>query len=354
MEKNKFNENPFSLMFGKSPSSIIKREDEYQKIIHTFNNFNPSTYAYIITGVRGSGKTVMLREIAEEYSNLNDWIVLDINSQGDIINDLAEKFFNEGQKNKLFNDWSITINAKIFTLQFGKKETTSNPEIIFEKLLKKANDQGKRVLITIDEITSSTKIKKFANFYQSMIGKDYKLFLLMTGLKNNINVLINSKSSSFLSRTLKIELKPLNEIEIATEYEKLLNVSFSFAASLAKLTSGYAFAYQVLGYLFYENKCKEINDDLLEKYDSYLVSNRYAVIFKDLTDQEKNFCMFINDSESKEVNEIMKISNLKESNFQRIRRDLIEKDIIKSVGYGKLDFVLPRFNKFLSMMKYFE
>ena len=354
MIKDELNNNPFSLMFGKSPVSIIKREDEYKKIIDTFDSFNPSTYAYIITGIRGSGKTVMLREIAKEYTNSNDWIVLDINSQGDIMKDLAEKFFYEGQKNKLFNDWSITINAKIFSLQISKKETTSNPEIIFEKLLKKANDNNKKVLITIDEVTSSIEVKKFANFYQAMICKDYKLFLLMTGLKNNIDALINSKSSSFLSRTPKIELGPLNEIEIAKEYEKLLNISFSLAASLSKLTSGYAFAYQVLGYLFYENKYKEINDEFLEKYDHYLASNGYSVIYKDLTEQEKKFCTAINKSKAKEASEIMKISNLKESNFQRIRRDLIKKDIIKSNGYGKLDFALPRFDKFLKVMEFFE
>ena len=346
--------NPFSLMYGKSPYSIIARPEQYEEILNTFNSKNPSTYAYLITGIRGSGKTVMLRSIYNELSNSKNWITIDINSQGDIIKDLSEKLLNEGKKYNLFLNWSICLDAKIFSLQLANKEVITNPEIIFENLLKKANENNKKILITIDEVTSSNEIKKFANFYQSMIGKNYDIFLLMTGLKNNINALISANSSSFLSRTPKINLNPLNEISIAKEYEKLLNVDFSLAVSLSKLTKGYAFAYQVLGYLFFENNLKEISNTLLNDYDKYLQSNGYDVIWKDLTKKEQELCFAISDSLNKDTKEIMKISNMKESNFQNYRNKLIEKEIIKPNGYGKIDFTLPRFKEFLDIMKYFN
>lgn len=46
-------------------------------------------------------------------------------------------------------DWSITINAQFVSLQIGKSESITNSEIIFESLLKKASEGGKKVLITI-------------------------------------------------------------------------------------------------------------------------------------------------------------------------------------------------------------
>ncbi len=351
MEKN----NPFSLMFGKSPHSIIKRPEQYHNISDVFESEEPVTYSYLITGIRGSGKTVMLRQIANDLSKSNRWIILDGNSQNDLIKDLSEKFLYEGKKYKLFSDWSISINAKIFTLQIGGKETITNPEVIFERLLKRANEESKRVLITIDEVVSSLEMKRFANFYQSMIGKNYNLFLLMTGLKNNINSLISSNASSFLSRTPKINLVPLNLIDIAHEYEKLLNIPFSLAASLSKLTKGYAFAYQVLGFLFYESDKKEINDDLLNKYDSYLQNNGYDVIYKDLYPREKKFCYALAESKNGETKEIMNISNLKEDYFQKIRSSLIEKEIIIAPSYGKLEFTLPRFDLYIKLISsYFD
>ena len=346
--------NPFSLMYGRAPYSLIARPEQYGEILNTFNNKYPSTFAYLITGIRGSGKTVMLRSIYNQLSKSDDWITLDINSQGNIIKDLSEKLLIEGKKFNLFLNWSICLNAKIFSLQVSNQEIITNPEIIFEKLLKKANDNNKKVLITIDEVTSSNEIKKFANFYQSMIGKNYNLFLLMTGLKNNINSLISSNTSSFLSRTPKINLGPLNEISIAKEYERLLNIDFSLAVSLSKLTKGYAFAYQVLGYLFFESDEKEINNNLLKDYDKYLESNGYDIVWKDLTNKEHEICFSIANSKNKETKEIMELSNMKESNFQNYRNKLIEKEIILPAGYGKIDFTLPRFNEFVELMKYFK
>ncbi len=348
------NNNPFSLMFGKSPYSIIKRYGQFQEIFNAFNSEHPSTYTYLITGIRGSGKTVMLRQISEELSKSKDWIILDANSQNNMVKDLSEKFLYEGKKYNLFLDWSISINAKIFTLQIGKKESITNPEIIFERLLKKANEDNKKILITIDEVVSSIETKRFANFYQSMIGKNYNLFLLMTGLKNNINSLISSNASIFLSKTPKINLSPLSLIDIANEYQKLLDVPFSIAVSLSKLTNGYAFAYQVLGYLFFESEKKEINDELLNKYDSYLQNSGYDVIYKDLTEVEKQFCCALAESKNGETKEIMEISQFKENYFQKIRSNLIEKEILTSVGYGKLEFTLPRFSNYIKLINYFN
>ncbi len=346
--------NPFSLMYGRAPYSLIARPEQYEEILSTFNSQYPSTFAYLITGIRGSGKTVMLRSIYNELSNLDNWITIDVNSQGNIIKDLSEKLLIEGKKFNLFLNWSICLNAKIFSLQINNQEIITNPEIIFERLLKKANENNKKILITIDEVTPSNEIKKFANFYQSMIGKNYNLFLLMTGLKNNINSLIGSNTSSFLSRTPKINLSPLNEVSIAKEYEKLLNIQLPLAVSLSKLTKGYAFAYQVLGYLFFESNEKEINNSLLRDYDKYLQSNGYDIIWKDLTGKEKDLCFAIADSKNKQSKEIMDLSHMKESNFQNYRNKLIEKEIITASGYGKIDFTLPRFQEFTELMKYFN
>lgn len=350
---NMSDNNPFSLMFGRPPYSIIKRQEQYQRIVSTFESNNPSTFAYVITGIRGSGKTVMLRELANDFAKKENWVVLDVNSQNNLVQDLSEKFLYEGKRIKLFLNWSLTINAQLFTLQIGKEEKITNAEIIFETLLKKVNENNKKVLITIDEVTSTSETKRFANFYQAMIGKGYSLFLLMTGLKNNINALINSNASSFLSRVPKIDLEPLNEIEIAREYQKLLDISLPLAASLAKITNGYAFAYQVLGHIFYERNEKEINDKLLEEVDRYLQVNGYDVIWKDLTTQEKKLCFALAKSRAGGASEIMSLTKMKESNYQQYRNSLIEKGIILSAGYGKIDFALPRFKQFVDVIVYF-
>ena len=342
--------NPFTLMYGKTPSSIIRRDDAYLKIYDTFLSTNPSTMSYIITGVRGSGKTVLLRKLSKDFSNEN-WIVLDLNPQSNLIEPACEMLYLEGKKNKLYLDWQIDLSIPYLTLSLKKGDSPiKNPEIIFENLVKKATEKGKKILITIDEVNNTNSIKYFANFYQSLIGKDYQIFLLMTGLKDNINSLISDKAASFLSRTPKIELKPLDLRDIAKEYKKLLNIDLDYAIKLSTLTKGYAYAYQVLGYLFYENNPEKINDEFINLYDEYLSKNGYDVIWNNLTQTEKDFLIAMVSSKTYNVNDILNSSKFKESNFNNYRRRLIEKGIIDSPSYGKLTFTLPRFDVFINFL----
>lgn len=69
--------NPFSLSFGKEPLSFIERGRQSREIIDGFSEENPSCQVYMITGVRGSAKTVMLTDIAKHFCKEKDWIVVD-------------------------------------------------------------------------------------------------------------------------------------------------------------------------------------------------------------------------------------------------------------------------------------
>lgn len=58
--------NPFTLSFGKKPLQYISRLTETNQILESFCAEIPSNQIYMITGVRGSGKTVMMTNIASE------------------------------------------------------------------------------------------------------------------------------------------------------------------------------------------------------------------------------------------------------------------------------------------------
>ena len=59
--------NPFTLSFGKKPLQYISRLTETNQILESFCAEIPSNQIYMITGVRGSGKTVMMTNIASEF-----------------------------------------------------------------------------------------------------------------------------------------------------------------------------------------------------------------------------------------------------------------------------------------------
>ncbi len=68
--------NPFTLSFGKKPLQYISRLSQTQQILETFQAPVPSNQIFMITGVRGSGKTVMMTNIANELKADDSWIVI--------------------------------------------------------------------------------------------------------------------------------------------------------------------------------------------------------------------------------------------------------------------------------------
>ena len=60
--------NPFTLTFGIKPSQYIDRFEQSSLITDTFQDEEPSNHTYIITSVRGTGKTVLLSQATELFN----------------------------------------------------------------------------------------------------------------------------------------------------------------------------------------------------------------------------------------------------------------------------------------------
>lgn len=109
-------QNPFTTTFSKMPEYTYIDTEKADEILENFSYERPSESLYKITGVRGSGKTVLLAKIeeklrSEEYSK-DGWIVLDINPARDMLSQVASALNNEGLGKKSKNK-SISISASI-------------------------------------------------------------------------------------------------------------------------------------------------------------------------------------------------------------------------------------------------
>ena len=57
--------NPFTLTFGREPINRIDRLEQKDYVVNSFESNPPSNQVCMVTGVRGSGKTVFLTEIGK-------------------------------------------------------------------------------------------------------------------------------------------------------------------------------------------------------------------------------------------------------------------------------------------------
>ncbi len=59
------------------------------------------------------------------------------------------------------------------------------------------------------------------------------------------------------------------------------------AGEMTGLTKGYPFAFQVLGYLYWENREIKTIEEILAEYDQYLEEYVYDKIWSELSEQDK-------------------------------------------------------------------
>ena len=336
--------NPYTMLFGKEPKQVISRFSESSVIIDNFCEEEFSEQMYIITGVRGSGKTVFMSEIANELEHRKEWITVELNSESELLKDLASKLSSENSLAEIFKNANINLSFFGFGLEVSGAAPITNIETAVTKMLESIQKHKKRLLITIDEVVNSKHMSEFAGAFQIFIRKNLPVFLLMTGLYQNIDKLQNRRNLTSLLRAPKIILKPLNMRRMAENYMNTLKVPEDDAINMARLTKGYSFAFQALGYMTYEK-----NGDYksaISDYKHQLEDFVYDKIWSELSIKDREFLIAIAQSGTGKVIDIRNILGITNNQFNPYKKRLEKKGLIDG-SYGLAELALPMFEEYL-------
>lgn len=336
--------NPFELTFGLKPSNYISRLKQSDEIISNFKS-KTGNKSFLITGVRGTGKTVMLSHISKQFENEKNWIVIELIPNYDMLEQFASALYDSSIMNKIFNNKTFGFSFSGISFSIIGEKPITNVISLIEVLLDRIKKCDKSVLIAVDEVSNNDYVKTFTQAFQLLIRKEYPIHLLMTGLYQNIYELQNDKDLTFLYRAPKISLEPLNLAAITNSYQELLNITKEEALLLAKETKGYAYAYQVLGYLMWEEEEKKISKKLLSQFDQYLSEFVYDKIWEGLSEKEINIIIKISRNET---------LDMKPNEISVYRDRLIKYGVLESRQRGKLSFALPRFKEYIDNKLLFE
>ncbi len=339
--------NPFTLRFGRIPPSHISRINQLNEITESFDSDNPVSQVYMITGVRGSGKTVLLTELSKYYDEQDDWVVVALNPDRDLLNSMAAKLYESAGIKNITVEKSIGLSIAGLTASVKAEPVIMDVESIIEKILKKLRDKKKKVLITIDEVTTTPEVKAFASAFQIFIREELPVYLIMTGLYDNIRNLQNQKTLTFLYRAPQVFLPPLKYVAVAESYKNIFNCSAETAKHLAVLTCGYSFAYQVLGYLLWENNTVKVNPKLLNQYDSTLADYAYEKIWSELSEKDRHVMRAITESKDKSTASVLKAAKMEKNEFSVYRDRLKKQGLLDTSKRGFVYFQLPRFEEFI-------
>ena len=340
--------NPYTLTFGKEPINMISRNSQLNEIISTFDDTLPSQQVYMVTGVRGAGKTVFMTEVSDIMRKKHEWIVLELSPEKDMLNSLVAKLSSESEFATIFKNAKINLSFWGFGLEVTGAAPISDLEVAATKMIESLAKHGKKVLITVDEVATTQHMREFASTFQILLRRNLPVFLIMTGLYDNINRLQNEKTLTFLYRAPKIELKPLNISSIAENYKQIKGIDEASALQAAKSTRGYSFAFQVIGHFLWDNG-GEFEKALAESRQ-YLEDYSYEKIWSELSNVDRQVLHAVASVKGGRIAAIREMLNLDTNHFNPYRNRLIKKGLLDGSTRGYLRFTLPFFEDYTMVM----
>lgn len=332
------------------------------EIIDSFLDEGSSKYVYKITGLRGAGKSVEYSRVIQTLKKEKNWLVYPLSASGEAVSTLISRLSMEdfidskSATTAMSSTASVTGNAHIVSgsgsinvsRTISDNEHYYSEEAALNKMIETAGNNNFKVLISIDDISKTAEMVRLLSMTGSMLLEGLPVYLLVTGLSDNIEDFSSEKNLTFFKRADAIEIKALNRFDITYMYEKLLDIDSAEAKKIEAATNGYAYAYQVLGSLYFRKNENETLDDIMPDYERILFKDSYDLIWRSLTACEKEIVRCIcktPDGKAEDIKNLMK----NPANYPVYRNRLINKHLADADTRGHLRIQLPRFDKFVEI-----
>lgn len=341
--------NPFNPTLGDIPSILINNDPKTTDI---YRLIHQSSFArsFFITGVRGSGKTVLLSHLTKTFMQDSNCYCIDLLNNDEILLSLAQQLYDQSHSTvtKLFDELgSISIGGFSIERHFNK----SSLALTIDKLMAAIQKIHHYVVITIDEVSNSESIRDFAQLFSALKRKQYPIYVIMTGLPELILDIQNNDKLTFLLKSDKIVMTPLQKAEMISTYAKIFNCSTQLASKLAQATAGYSYAFQLLGYLLFEycqGKTPNMQDyqAILPQYQLYLFDNAYQKIFASLSEMDRRYLIAVQGNQKLQT--VCEILGKDKIYVSQYRRRAIERGLVLPSGRGFVKYTLPAFDQYIS------
>ena len=347
-------QNPFTTTFSKIPDDTYIPTDQITEILENFQYDRPSESVYKITGVRGSGKTVLLgkveRELSSDLWKDRGYIVYRLAPARDMLSQLASLLYRDGYMPTDSKNRSISLSFNVLGTGGGigfEKEGQDHLDtgIALETALNKATVSGKRIVIGIDEVSRTPEMIEFASEFGKWLRSDLAVYLVCTGLYENIEQLYNVKNLTFFRRATTIKTEPLSEIRMSEMYRSRLNIDIQTAREYAGLTRGYPYAFQELGIQLFKNRDSS-KEEIIQRLKAELFAYSYEKIWEELSKEDRDLVRILAHKEESKREDIIRFMD-KPNNYSVYRDRLMKRGII-TTRYAFVSLALPFFDEYVN------
>lgn len=380
--------NPFSPGAGAPPPELVGRDSIlYQsKILFTRVRERRAEKSFLLTGLRGVGKTVLLNEM-ERIASESGYKTIFIEAHGQkslsalLVPHLRRVLFSLGSFSSagekvrrglaVLQSFVSAIKIKMGEIEIGldieaERGAADSGDIeidlsnLFIAVAEAAQEKQTAIAIFIDEIQylALNEISALIMAMHKMQQRQLPLVLVSAGLP--ILPALAGESKSYAERLFQFPIiGPLSRQDTEKALQdplKATGVEFSEEAlqEIFQLTQGYPYFLQEWGYQCWNHATeriitlelvKETTSEVIRRLDE----NFFRVRFDRLTPSEKNYLRAMAElgSDAHRSGKIAEILGVKLSTLGPVRAKLIKKGMIYSPVHGDMAFTVPLFDEFM-------
>lgn len=359
--------NPFKPTAGGEPPLLIGRE----RVVRDFdkgldNGVGAPGRIMLITGARGTGKTVMLTVLGDK-ARAHKWDVIEETASDGLCERLVSELCSKDSLiDKLTFAPSITIAGASVSLGEAELSPKRMPETLRKAMSARLDALEKRdagLMISIDETQAASRadLIAIATAIQHQIREKRNVSIVFAGLPQMISDLFDDEVITFLrrARTNVLANVPIDEVKesFAQTFEDSgMSLDISLVKKAAVATAGYPYMIQLVGYYIWDaadarESTVISKEDVDEGIREARVDLDNAVCVPELHGLSKNDrayleAMAVSDGPSG-TSEVAKRMGRSAKYAATYRKRLLDAYVIRQTDRGEVDFAVPFLREYL-------
>ena len=366
MAESRILANPFTPTFGQVPANMAGRDRLLREMAMAFSaQTRAPELTMLLSGARGSGKTVLLASIAGEAER-SGWIGVSTVAAEGMLEDIYVQA-NEKASHLVDisgGDRSLTGVGigQILSLEWERDgERPSNWRLRMQKLIAALEEAGSGLLILVDELDPSIEeAVQLASIYQLFVMEDRRVALVMAGLPYNIERAKGDKRISFVRRAQQRKLGRVADVEVGEAIRKTVvdggrSIGDEALGVAVSAAAGFPFMIQLVGYRMWgrspESDEITVEDARVgsalaqEELRSYVLESTY----RDLSDGDVAFLKaMLPDGGQSLMKDVAARMGKSSSYASTYRERLLRQGVIGEPDRNAVGFELPGFREYFA------
>ncbi|MGP5693768.1 ATP-binding protein [Brachybacterium alimentarium] len=353
--------NPFTPGFGLTPMILAGRAVAIDDFTAALAGNVPEARAILISGARGSGKTVLLTEFTELALEAG-WTDLRVHtSSSSLVDELRSmaiarlrELDPDAETSRLTSARVSGVGASrdVVDRYEGEGETITT---VLDRLAELTDQDGGGLLITLDELQSVDRdeLHALTQHVQDLIGSGHAVAFIAAGVRPGIDALLDHERTTFLRRAHRIEV---GSVDVGTAAEAIrmtiADTSKTIAPEAAvlagEISKGYPYLIQLIGSKAWQNSG---DADTIELEDvrggssgviAAMIKNVHGPSLRGLSSRKREYLhAMLQDEGPSNVGDIAERMGIDPRNQSTYRERLIDDELIRPAGRGLVEFALP-------------